>query len=298
MKTALVTGATSFVGRALVARLAAAGVEVHAVIRPASNVAIFDGLDRKPHLHRHTGEAENLNDIVAEVVPDAVFHLAGKYLKSHTPADIDGLLRDNFSFGVQVLDAAVAAGCKAFVNTGSYFQYDGDGAPKPYNLYAAAKQAFSDVLDHYRDAYDMRAATLVLFDSYGPGDWRTKLIPALLKAQQSGDTLPVPADDPLLDLVHADDIAAAFVLAAQLLGNGSDSVDGKSFAVSSGQPMRISEIVALAEEVGGKPIATAKGDWPAPARPLPKLWNGPTLPEWRAEISLADGLRQLIEADE
>ncbi len=296
MKTALVTGATSFVGRALAARLAQNGVEVHAIIRPATNTALLGKMDGSLRLHRHSGEATSLNDIVAEVAPGAVFHLAGKYLKNHTAADVDGLIRDNFSFGVQVLDAAVAAGCKIVVNTGSYFQYDGGDGPKPYNLYAAAKQAFTGVLDHYRIVHGIRAVTLVLFDSYGPGDWRSKLIPALLKARQSGDTLPVPADDPLLDLVHVDDITAAFGRAAELLGAEHD-IDGKSYAVTSGKPLRISEVVSLAEEVGGKPIKTAKGDWPAPARPLPALWNGPTLPNWRAEISLADGLRKLIEAD-
>lgn len=294
MHRVLISGATSFLGRELAERLMATGIETHAIVRPETDLGLLDGLSARPVLHVH-GDGP-LDSILAAAAPDVVFHLAGRYVRDHAPDDVEMLLRDNVVFASQLLDATVRAGCRTFVNTGTYFQFaGGTSTPQPLNLYAAAKQAFLTVLDYYRDAFGLRAATLVIFDTYGSGDRRVRLMSAIRDAQQAGTELPVPADDPLLDLVHSDDVADAFLCAAGLLADDPAAVDGGLFALSSGERRRISQVVAAFEEVGGKPVRTRAGGWPKPARAVSTLWDGPALPGWQPKIRLADGIRRLIE---
>lgn len=294
MQRALISGATSFLGRELGRRLSADGVEVHAVVRPETDLGLLDDMPAPPVLHVHDGGP--LNSVLATAAPDVVFHLAGRYVRDHTPDDVAPLVRDNVLFGTQLLDAAACAGCRRFVNTGSYFQFADGDAPRPLNLYAAAKQAFADILDYYRDAFQMRAATLILFDTYGAGDRRVRLMGAIRDAIRDGTELPVPDDDPVLDLVHGDDVVSAFIRAAELLAADPPAIDGGVFAVSGGDRKRISEIVAAFEAVAGKAVRTRAGGWPRPTRAVADLWDGPALPGWKPTIGLADGIRRLMEA--
>lgn len=294
MKRTLISGVTSFLGRELAASLQADGIEVHAVVRPESDLGILGDLSRAPVLHTHDGSDAGLADLVAAAQPEAIFHLAGHYLREHQPGNVGELIRDNVQFGSQLLDAATQAGCRRFVNAGSYFQFmDGD-AYRPVNLYAAAKQAFADILAYYGDARGMRTATLVVFDTYGPRDRRPRLMNAIRDAQRHGTELPLPARDVTVDFVFGDDVVAAFRRAADLLETGPANVAGGTFAVTSGERRTIAEIVSLFEEIGGKPVRVRPGGWPDAPRAVAALWNGLVLPGWRPAVPLREGIRRLI----
>lgn len=294
MKKALVSGVTSFLGRELAASLQADGIEVHAVVRPGSDLGLLRDLPRAPVLHVHDGGDAALGALVAAAQPDTIFHLAGRYLRDHKPDDVEGLIRDNVQFGTQLLEAAQRAGCRRFVNTGSYVQFlDGD-AFRPLNLYAAAKQAFADIMAYYRDAGGLQTVTLIVFDTYGPRDRRPRLMNAIRDAQRHGTDLPLPKQDVTVDFVFGDDVIGAFRRAADLLATRPEGISGGTFAVTSGERRTIAEIVALFEEAGGKPVRVRRGEWPDAPRAVAALWNGPVLPGWRPAVPLREGIRRLI----
>lgn len=294
MHRLLVTGGTSYLGGRLIARLCAAGETVHALARPSSDRRRLPAALAAGAVHEHDGSTEALVSILEEIRPDAVIHLAGKYVRDHAAADVANLIRDNVLFGAQLLEAARAAGVRRFVHAASFFQhFDSDGY-RPFNFYAATKQAFEDMLRYYADIGGLDAVTLVLFDTYGPGDWRRRLVPALVAAQETGKPMPMPADDPVLDLVHADDVIDAFLRALALLEQEPEKVCGGRFAVSSGRHRRLSEIVAAFERASGRPVPTTPGGWPASIRQIAAPWRGPALPGWTARIGLEDGLRTVL----
>jgi nucleoside-diphosphate-sugar epimerase len=235
MQRALVTGATSYLGRELVRRLLAGGVEVHALVRPGSDLTrLGDGADR-PRCHVHDGTTEAMTAIVAKARPEVVFHLATKYAREHRPSEIEELVRSNVLFATQLLEGMAAARVRHLVNTGTFFQHHDSEGYRPLNLYAATKQAFEAILAYYADAAGLQATTLRLFDVYGEGDLHPRLMAAIRRAQRTGDPLPVPEDDPVLDLVHVDDVVSAFVAAAAHLDAGTRDVPGGVYAVSSGE---------------------------------------------------------------
>ena len=80
----LVTGATGFVGGHLVKRLLKERHEVHVLVRPTTDLALFgDDLDRIVS-HRHHGTTEGMVELVRNVQPDTVMHLA--FLSRRAPA--------------------------------------------------------------------------------------------------------------------------------------------------------------------------------------------------------------------
>lgn len=284
----LVTGATSFLGQTLVRRLEARGTDVHALIRPTSDVTPLAELCA---LHVHDGNISSMQRIVDAARPDAVLHLATCYRRGHTGEDIADLIETNVHLGTQLLQAMAGAGCCRLVTVGSFFQYYDSHGYRPVNLYAATKQAFEDILTYYEDAHGLRAAKLVLYEVYGEGDPRRKLMTAIRDAQRAGQPLPLPERPITLDLVHVDDVVAALI---HVLDEG---IVGGPYAVSTGARHSVEDVVALFETIGARPIERRWGAFALPARNPEVPWVGPPLPNWQPTVTLEDGIRRLLAED-
>lgn len=301
MNSALVTGASSFLGVNLVERLLGAGVAVHALIRPATDRSRFDKVSGEVFLHEHDGTLESMSQAIAASKPQIVFHLAAKYLREHQPDDIDELIDSNIRFGVQLLEAMAGAGITRLVNAGSAFQHfetESEEAYRPLNLYAATKQAFDDILAFYADARGVQTVTLKMFEIYGRGDWRRKFMAAVCEAQKSGKPMALPGDDSLqLDLAYVDDVVDAFIHAGQLLETDPAAVAGQSFAITSGRCHTLDEIISAFEAADGRPVKRAWGSFPAPDRAIRDPWRGRLLPGWRPAIDLEEGVKRMLAAE-
>ena len=95
------------------------------------------------------------------------------------------------------------------------WQHFGTPDYRPVNLYAATKQAFEDVLAYYADAQGIAAVTLELYDTYGPGDPRRKLIRILFEAARSGEPIQLSPGEQVIELLHVDDAVPRIVKEAK-----------------------------------------------------------------------------------
>lgn len=289
IKRVLVTGATSYLGRVLIERLQRQGSIVHVIVRPGSDLSRLQGLSGTPECHEHDGSTETLIDIVAKANPSTIFHLATLYLREHQPNQIEDLIQSNILFGTQLLEAMRMAGMKRLINLGTFFQFfDGSGYC-PVNLYAATKQAFEDILTYYRDAHKISSTTLILYDVYGPGDWRAKLMTAIRDAQTANTVLKLTDATTLLDLVYIDDVVEALMHAAL------QQIEGGPYAISGPARTTLAGVVEIFEKVKGLPITVEFGAYPAALRTPNPPWVGPPLQGWQARISLEEGIRRFLE---
>jgi nucleoside-diphosphate-sugar epimerase len=263
---------------------------VHAVVRPGSSTA---GLVGAPHVH--DGTTEGMLAIVQASRPDVVFHLASLFVAEHRTDQVAQLVESNLLLGLQLAEAMRAAGRVRLVNTGTAWQhYQGDDY-LPVNLYAATKEAYLDLLRFYEESAGMRVVTLELYESYGPGDPRPKLMTALVRAAREprGGSLALTDGTQRLDLVHVRDIARAYARAAERLLSGEVS-GSERWAVRSGQPRSVREVVEMVGRTAGKPLAAEWGVRPYRAREVMEPPERPILPGWRAEIALDAGIRELL----
>ena len=300
MKSALVTGAGSFIGYEVVRRLTKMSISTHVLVRATSNTNRLKSLSMPPQIHITDGSGASLNSIINHIAPEIVFHFAGAYNREEKPEDIPNLIQSNIQFSTQLLDAICRINnktniVKGVVNTGSYFQYF-NSENSVLNLYGATKNAFEKIAAYYSQRYALPITTLVLFDIYGPRDWRAKLLPAIRDAQLSGAVLDLPKNDLILNFVHSDDAINSFIAAAEKLISIPEEVNLQSYAVRNASDIKISEIIELFEKVGLKPLKTNWGKWAMSDREIKIPWKGSNLPGWKPKISLEEGISQLIES--
>ena len=291
-RRALVTGSTGFIGGALTRRLVQDGWEVHSVVRPSSSAKSIAELRTTCRLHTHDGTTGQLMSIMRHANPDTVFHVASRVLAEHEAEDVEDLIRSNVLFSTQLVEAMIRGGCRRLVNAGTSWQHYQTNDYRPVNLYAATKQAFSDVLVYYRDAHDLSVVTLELFNVYGPGDRRRRLIDVLVEAAVSGATLALSPGEQIVDLTHVDDVASAFLTAARLLGVSSEPLYDQ-FLVS-GERFSIRELVEVVEHATGRVVNVRFGGRAYRCREVmvPVLASEKLL-DWSPRIRLAKFLESL-----
>jgi nucleoside-diphosphate-sugar epimerase len=201
-----VTGATGFVGKALLPRLVAQGHAVQALVRDPASARI-------PHGVRVVrGDLANetaLQDVTDGA--DVVLHVAGA-IAGLTRADY---FRANVDGTMNVAKAALAQKVKQFVFVSSL------AAREPLLAdYGASKKAAEDALTAF--AAGMRLTILRPAAVYGPGDKAT--LP-LLKALMSR-TAVIPGSSPArFSMVHVDDVVRCLVDAAVAGRDGTFALD-------------------------------------------------------------------------
>jgi nucleoside-diphosphate-sugar epimerase len=292
--SALVTGGTGFVGSHLIQRLLRDGCRVEVLVRDTGKAAHTLPALPKQAIRPYDGTLESLIKALRESRPEVVYHLASYFVAEHRSVDVDLLVESNIRFGTQLLEAMTQTGIRCFVNTGTAWQHFLDDEYNPVCLYAASKQAFEDMLYFYVVTNSIDAITLRLFDTYGPGDSRPKLFPALLRAVRSGEVLRMSPGEQLLDLVYIDDVVDAYVRGYECL-RAHHARTVPSFSVSSGAPVTLRQVVSLmAELASGKPNVEW-GARPYRAREVMRPWaGGRAIPGWAPRVGLRDGIKRVL----
>jgi nucleoside-diphosphate-sugar epimerase len=292
IKRAVLTGLTGFIGSNLAAGLLSRGIEVHAIVRkrPFNDAGLHNELIT---IHEYDGSIDSVLNAFNSARPDVVFHLASNFIAEHQSTDIAGLIESNVLFGTQLLEASAIIGAPRFINTGSSWQHYGATDHTAANLYAATKTAFESIVSYYAEAKQLKAISLIIFDTYGAGDTRRKLIPLLKNACRSQQPLAMSPGEQQLDLVYIDDVVAAFMHAAEL----SESLPPghKVYALSSGDPVSIKKLVERINALVETPLLVTWGGRPYRAREVMHPWNrGVPLPGWKTIISLEEGLKKVF----
>jgi len=214
---ALVTGATGFVGSAVIRAMAARGARLRAFARPASDLANLQGVDCEVARGDMTDPA-SLNDAMAGA--RFVFHVAADYrLWARDPAEI---MRANLEGTRAVMAAARAAGVEKIVYTSSVATLradreavdetsplaDGEGVGVYKQSKVAAERLVEQMIAEGLPAVIVQPSTPI-----GPRDIKPTPTGRILVEAASGR---IPAFvDTGLNLVHVEDVAEGHLLALE-----------------------------------------------------------------------------------
>ena len=298
----LLTGGTGFVGSRLARLLVREGFAVTVLAQASSRLDQLHrvGVADEVTVARCGPAYDELPGIIAQARPDIVIHVASVSRGGEQPVELARMIDANITFPTLLLAAMRAAGVRRFVNTGTSWQTCAGDAYSPFNVYAGTKQAAEDLLECFCADGGMAAVTLRLFDTYGPHDERRKIVDLIADAAQRGTPLAMSPGEQVIDLVHVEDVAEAFVAAARLLLDQTAAghvASGHAVFGVSGE--RVS-LRALAERVGQAMRRTPPIEWggrPYRAREVMQPWTGfEHLPGWAPRIGLDAGLREVAAA--
>jgi nucleoside-diphosphate-sugar epimerase len=297
MQTVIVTGVTGFLGSRLARQLLARGDAVIGIKRKESPRHHIDycGIGSQIEFHDADAEDFDLTQIIGTRQVAALFHTAALSRSGENAADLAAMIDTNIKTPLLWISAAKKAGVKVVVNASTSWQSVDGQSYSPFNIYAATKEASENVLTSLV-APDFTCVSLRLFDTYGAGDRRRKIVDLLIDAIRSGKELAMSPGEQSINLLHIKDVAAAFIGAADLASSGH--VTGhRVYSLSAVDSIGLR---ALAEKISGwaqQPVNIIWGGRPYRSNEVmfPHA-SHPPLPSWQPVISLERGIKEMLGA--
>lgn len=218
--TALVTGATGFVGGRLVDRLLRDGVHVTILLRPESRVP-ERWQKRVAEIVCADFSVNGLRAVLAGRAVGQIYHLAAYGVR---PQDRDAsrMVAVNTVLPSSIVQLASECGA-SIVMAGSCAEYAppekaqamDENAPLEFErLYGATKAAGGLAAAACACAYGVTLRYLRLFHIYGPGEAGHRLLPNLVARLSRGEPVPLSDGHQIRDFVHVDDAVSGLIAAA------------------------------------------------------------------------------------
>jgi nucleoside-diphosphate-sugar epimerase len=303
---ALVLGASGFIGAWTVRALHAAGADVTAVIRDRARAGRALG---ELASHVRLAVADLTSPATIDQLLDSaavVFNLAGygvdrrerdpdcqHALNTELAAHVAARLAEREHGGWQGLQ---------LVHAGSALEYgrlegvlSESRAPQPTTDYGRAKLQGTRAVEARCAASGLRAVVARLFTVYGPGEHSDRLLPALLRAAQSGGPLDLTSGRQARNFTYVEDVADG------LLRLGvSAALPGTVVNLAGPRLHTVREFAETAAAVlGMKPAQLRFGALPDRED---EMWHGDVdvarlraLTSWIPATSIADGIRRTRE---
>jgi nucleoside-diphosphate-sugar epimerase len=229
--------------------------------------------------------------------PQCVISCGASQAMDDDPLAIEDLINSNV-----LLPSTIASLIKRqspetlLINFGTSWQLGENGVIEPFNAYAASKNAGEAMLDHYA-LEGVKIMTLRLFDTYGAGDKRRKIVNLIADTLVNNTSISMTGGMQCMDLVHIDDVCKAVLRSIEYLSITSERRHHKYF-VRSFEMHTVKELIMLMAEIYGSSNLQnfLLGSIPYRNRERFSLSiETPILPNWRAEVGLRDGLNGLLE---
>lgn len=286
----LLTGASGFIGSHLVPNLLESGYEVTVLLRAESNF-------------NHPGveilRFQKYSDILIllkDAKVDGVIHLATNYVKDHKPVDISPLIESNITFPAMVLESLRTSKVKWWINTCSSWEFNKDLEVLPHTLYASTKSAFLRILLFFKSQQNFKSTSLVLGDSFGPGDPRKKIFNFWKESLRTNFQLPMSGGEQKLNLIYIDDIITGYL---KLIKYVSDNSDVQEFyTVRYPEIKSLKELAATTERIVGKKLNIEWGKLPYRENEVfEPASNFSLVPGWSSKVGLEEGIRRFFNED-
>ncbi|WP_372571505.1 UDP-glucose 4-epimerase GalE [Ruegeria jejuensis] len=310
MTNILVTGGAGYIGSHACKALAAEGftpVTFDNLVTGWQDAVKFGPFEQGDLLDR-----ARLDEVFATYQPAAVMHFAALSQVGEAMSQPGRYWSNNVTGSLNLIEAAVAAGCLDFVFSSTCATYgehdnvvlDEDTPQLPLNAYGASKRAIEDILVDFEAAHGLRHVIFRYFNVAGAdpegevGEFHrpeTHLVPLMLDAIDGkrdaltvfGTDYDTPDGTCIRDYVHVCDLVDAHVLGLNWLRDGKGS---KVFNLGTGSGFSVREVIDHSKSVTNREVPYEVG--PRRAGDCTKLVSGSVraLQElgWKPERSKLD----------
>ncbi len=292
----LITGATGFIARSLVPKLMEEAEVILLLLEEfGSGTPLPAPLDKlRPNLETVYADLRNYQltaRALRQARPDKVIHLAAVGV-SDPFLNVNTALSHNVTGTLNLLRACFEADG---MDVSQLVVARTPGERTAMNVYAASKAAAWSFCRMYAHTAQWPIQGAMIFQAFGPHQPPHLLIPAALQAALAGEDFPMTTGEQEKDWIYIDDIVTGFqaLLRAELL-------PGTTVELGTGRATRVADVVEELYGIvrhGGRPIIGAIPNRPGEApRQIADAKQTAATINWRADLSLSEGLRKLVNS--
>lgn len=309
----VVTGATSFLGAALVRWLLAGGNRVFAVIRPGSvnRGALPKEENGLRVVEMDLQELDKIGQVI-EGKCDAFVHLGwgGSGSGSRTQEELQ---QRNVEAAVKALEGARELGCRRFIFSGSQAEYGmcrelmkEEQECRPRSAYGQAKaEVYRRLREKCREwkscgIADMEYIHVRIFSVYGPGDHPWTLVQSCLEAFRHGGHMDLSPCTQLWNFLYLDDLVEGIVKLLDYSGKLAE--DGLyNLAGPSSQTRPLREYVEWMHELCGGNGTYTYGKKQPNAEGLinliPDISRMENNLNWHPKVTFEEGIKKILNTE-
>ena len=275
----LVTGGAGYIGAHACKALARAGFIPVAFDNLSTGWA--QAVKFGPLVQGDLMDRSALDAAFAQYQPVAVMHFAALSLVGESMSNPGKYWRTNVTGSLNLIEAALAAGCRNFVFSSTCATYgdqdgvvlDEDTVQQPINAYGGSKKAIEEILRDFGKSDGLRHVIFRYFNVAGAdpegevGEQHvpeTHLIPLMLDAIDGkrpaltvfGADYPTKDGTCIRDYVHVSDLVDAHVLGLRWLLDGKGD---RVFCLGSGQGFSVREVIEASRVVTNRDVPIIEG---------------------------------------
>ncbi len=298
MKTAIVTGASGFVGGAVLRELLAHDYKVYAVVREGREATLPTNAKCIP-VFCNLADISSLVDKIPVGEASVCYHFA--WAGSAGPARADTRLQlDNAQWTVDCLRTSKSLGCSRFVNAGSIMEHETMAAvytqgnrPGGGYIYGSGKVVAHAMCMSVAAGIGIDLVWGAITNAYGVGERSPRMVNSTIQKCIRGEAPQFTAGTQNYDFVYIDDVARAF----RLIGE-----KGKPFheyLIGSGTARPLREFLLEMKAAIAPELDFIFGDIPFTGIDLPLSRFDCSETErdtgFRAEVGFGEGCRRTYE---
>lgn len=296
----LVTGASGFVGAALVRRLLDEGASVTVISRTPGRLSTLGQNDRYQYLPCDLTDMEATLEALSSARPEVIFHLASQPDGAESYEHSRQTITSNINGTLNLLEGFRRVEGKLFVYGDSSKSYGNSGVPYleanpelPNSSYAITKAAGWSFCLMQAKIHGFAAVSVRPTMIHGPGQ-AFNLFSFLMQSLRKGvDEIEIAGGAQTRDPLYIDDAVNAYLMSAK------EGLNGRIINIGGGVERSVKDLSELFVHLAGydTPIVCR----PAEARPT-EIWRSfcdnieaGNLTGWSPEHSLEEGLQKTIE---
>lgn len=249
----IITGATGFVGQALVNQLILEKNQVYVLVRNETKIPCeWKENELATILFAEMNTYNKIADYIKERDFDVFIHLAWDGTSGMKRADAE-LQLNNVRYCCDAVRLASALGCKKFLNAGSIMEYEAmklipqdASEPGMGNIYSTAKLTADFMAKATAIKEKINYNNIIISNIYGAGEKSQRFLNTTLRKLMNNESIPLTHGEQLYDFIYVTDAVKAIIRVAQ-----SDVIRNESVYIGNSSQKHLKEFILEMKDVVG-----------------------------------------------
>lgn len=228
MKSILLTGGTGFIGTNLVNSFKNK-FKIY-ILKRSSNKKLTINNHKNLFLINYKN-LKDIENLINKKKINYLINLATHYTNQNDNNNLLKIIESNILFSSIVLNSINKKYLHKVISIGTMHEHSNNQNFAPYNLYAASKKAFYDIIKFYEFKFkQIKFYNLKFYETFSDNDKRNKIIPKLINNFRINKPITISSPDLSLNFIHVGDVISAInILLIKNIKSGEYQIKSSNF---------------------------------------------------------------------